>query len=87
MEDLYLDLKAEQNNKNILGEIINESGIIKWIYDASLEIIDEHNIEEHLKNIMEDDFEIINEILVDYENIVVSSPYLEDEMISVYFSN
>lgn len=86
MEDLYLELKNEEKNNNIRGSIIIGNGYVKWSYDCTYDVV-HGDLNHFLKNIMLEDFDIINEILEDYSSITVSEPEIDDSNINVYFSN
>lgn len=81
LEAVYNEIDTLKCN----GVITYENNYIKWTYDGNYDMFNV-DANEHLENIKNEDFEIIDEILSNYRDIEVSEPEIDEMIVSVYIS-
>jgi hypothetical protein len=84
LEDLYEELKFEEKNGNINGNISFEIDFIKYMY-IPISNIYENDISTLLEDKKDEDFEILSPIIEQYD-FNISVPEIDDSVIIIYIN-
>lgn len=80
-QELYQQLNEEIENE-LQGQLIFDGVVLKWEYDGFDFLHDD--LEEHLDLVAHEDKELINEILADYNEFIITEPETHDTFVYFY---